>query len=296
LELVPELTPSRRDTPEDSALHDPSLRGPDETRGEVRLRVLTSLPILHQRYLFESIRQRCGRFLRNRRVPISEVSVEELASEIWKKLLGSISVREESSMLPFSQATEHPDRPEQDGRVIWLIEEVGGAEAISHRYEDVLRERFGRSEPYVGRRLVQTEEDDDFAGYGVQDPPSETEATSNLAWLGLVKFAEERFPSNDDVSLILKMLVRFPDLLDSFSNGKWPISEMLLLLNEIHPQPSWHADRVDNAKRRLMAWISRLKQKNGLDQTDLEALFVRISRRSGNDDPGFGSTYLERIR
>src|SRR5262249_13166004 len=48
-----------------------------------------------------------------------------------------------------------PDAPERDGRVIWLIEEIGGFDAIAHRHEDILRQRFGRSQPGRGRPIVQ---------------------------------------------------------------------------------------------------------------------------------------------
>jgi hypothetical protein len=42
---------------------------------------------------------------------------------------------------------------------------------------------------------------------------------------------------------------------------------------------SWTDRRVDNAKKRLLKWISRLMQKNGLDATDLEALFAGVARQ-----------------
>ena len=59
------------------------------TRGELRLRVLRSLPQTHQRYLFEEIERLCRSYLQNRRVPASEISPKELVSEIWRKLLGT---------------------------------------------------------------------------------------------------------------------------------------------------------------------------------------------------------------
>jgi hypothetical protein len=53
---------------------------------------------------------------------------------------------------------------------------------------------------------------------------------------------------------------------------------MIDLLNHRFSPPLWTGDRVDNAKRRLVNWINRLKQKNGLDTTDLEGLFARVAR------------------
>jgi hypothetical protein len=62
--------------------------GRGASHGELRLRVLGSLPRSHQQYLFEEIRKLCVDYLRNRRVPASEMTPEELLSEVWQKLLG----------------------------------------------------------------------------------------------------------------------------------------------------------------------------------------------------------------
>jgi hypothetical protein len=56
-------------------------------------------------------------------------------------------------------------------------------------------------------------------------------------------------------------------------------------LNIRFPPPAWTSDRVDNAKRRLMNWIKRLKRKNGLDDVDLEALFARVAREQERGSP-----------
>jgi ribosomal 50S subunit-associated protein YjgA (DUF615 family) len=62
------------------------------------------------------------------------------------------------------------------------------------------------------------------------------------------------------------------------------VKKIVTLLNERFPPPTWTSDRVDNAKRRLLTWINRLMRKNGLDATDLEALFARVAReREGTD-------------
>ena len=71
-----------------------------QARAELRLRVLHSLPPKHQRYLFEEIRKLCHNFLHSQRVALSEMTSEELLSEVWQKLLGSVSVQ-----CPYSSST-----------------------------------------------------------------------------------------------------------------------------------------------------------------------------------------------
>jgi hypothetical protein len=60
--------------------------------------------------------------------------------------------------------------------------------------------------------------------------------------------------------------------------------KIVTLLKERIPPPTWNSDRVDNAKRRLLTWINRLMRKNGLDATDLEALFARVAREREDAD------------
>jgi hypothetical protein len=76
---------------------------------------------------------------------------------------------------------------------------------------------------------------------------------------------------------------KFRDVLED-SSGQWPIKVMVVMLNEHFPPPTWTGDRVDNAKRRLIKWIKGLMQKNGLDATDLEALFARVARRIESEE------------
>jgi hypothetical protein len=284
---VPDLPGSSRDTVEESALPTAEAFGdPNEARAELRLRVLKSLPFLHQRFLFQEITERCSRYLRRSAVNNSEVSVEEMLSEVWKKMLSSVSVHDENVALELERLTIDPRSPEGDGRVIWLIEEIGGAEALAHRHEDILRQRYGRYIPERGRRIVQAEDDEEFEAIGVYQPPAEVEDVSRLAWSGLIKLAERKFPPNDDVSALLQLLDQTPDLFDKAGTGKWPINDIVLGLNSLFPDATWDDDRVDNAKRRLTRWTSRLMEVNGLDQSDFEALLVRVAKRipiGGND-------------
>ena len=132
-------------------------------RGELRLRVLNSLSATHQGYLFEKMRFLCRSYLRTRRVPTSEVTAEELMSEICLKLLGTVSLDDDkteefATTLP-TEWSINPHDPEHDGRVVWLIEEIGGFDAIAHRYEDILRQRYGRVRPGRGRPTKQLDDE-----------------------------------------------------------------------------------------------------------------------------------------
>jgi len=98
-------------------------------------------------------------------------------------------------------------------------------------------------------------------------------------WHGLLLTAALQFERNDDVSMLLRLMADVPGILQNSSGGQWPVKMMVALLNDRYPSPAWSADRVDNAKRRLMNWIDRLMQTNGVDATDLEGLFARIARR-----------------
>jgi hypothetical protein len=280
--IVPDLPTSRRNTNGESASLGSDKPGDqNEARGELRLRVLNSLPILHQRYLFEEIRKRCSWYLRSRRVSGSEVTIEEMLSEVWKKLLSNISVQAESTGFPFHESSSDLIAPDRDGRVVWLIKEVGGPEALSHRHEDILRQRHGRSMAEVGRPMVQPEGDEVFEGsVGASEPPMEIAEVARLAWLGLNILAERRFSPHDDVSMLLHLFKETPDLFEETATGRWPINDIVIDLNIILPDPSWRVDRVENAKKRLVNWIAHLRRKNGLDQVDLEALLVRVAKES----------------
>ena len=160
-----------------------------------------------------------------------------------------------------------------DRRVEWLIGEIGGSEALAHRHEDILRQRFGRS-----RRLVQIE--DETAELGSAAPNQAVtlqQADADRAWRGLLATAAKHFQQHDDVSMLLRLLNDERDILEN-SSSQWPVNRIVALLNQRFPPPAWTDRRVDNAKRRLANWINRLMQKNGLDATDLEALFAGVAR------------------
>jgi len=257
---------------------------------ELRLRVLRSLPPAHQRYVFEEIRRLSRLYLRNRRVPASEVTPEELVSEIWQKLLGAVSLNNASQSLPVPLAEWSIDArlPERDGRVVWLIEQIGGLGALSHRHEDILRQRFGRSSPERGRRIVQSGIDDgpsDIASSEPEEGRVLMETDAQQVWRGLLITAGREFQPTDDVRMLLRLMADDPDILDSSSGEQWPIKMIVALLNLRFSPPPWTDRRVDNAKRRLVNWIGRLMNKNGLDAVDLEGVFARVARQHDGNQP-----------
>jgi hypothetical protein len=177
---------------------------------------------------------------------------------------------------------EHDYRlTENDGRVVWLIQEIGGFDAIAHRHEDIRRQRFGRSLPgRGGRPIVQSESQDEIELISDPDQPTLGPEEAHHVWRGLLATADQQFQRQDDVSKLLRLMDKFRDVLED-SSGQWPIKVMVVMLNEHFPPPTWTDDRVDNAKRRLVRWIKGLMQRNGLDATDLEALFAQVARRIG---------------
>src|SRR5262245_12503621 len=216
---------------------------------------------------------------------------EELLSEVWQKLLGAVSVQSEegvdSSAPDPTQVSIDADAPERDGRVVWLINEIGGSAGIAHRREDILRRRFGRASGGNGRPLVQPRSDGEFT-----EIMSDADATSGLeaadgalVWRGLLATAGLEFAPNDDLSKMLQLLAEHPEILQDSSGGQWPITTLVVRLNNRYPPRTWTSDRVDNAKRRLLNWIQRLKRKNGLDEVDLEALFARVARQQERGSP-----------
>jgi hypothetical protein len=248
----------------------------------MRLAVLWSLPIRHQTYLFEEVRKLCSGYLRRNRISAGEVEPLELVSEVWKKLLGSVSL--ETDRLPVVRAGEwstDPNAPECDGRVTWLIAEIGGSEAIGHRYEDIRRERHGRPKPGCGRPNQQLGDEGGSEETGVDpaEPGKLQNTDSRRIWRGLLATAAVDFRPDDDVSTLLRLMAEDPGILDDSPGGKWPVSLIVARLNDPLTSRRWSEDRIDNAKRRLANWIERLRRRNRLDGTDLEGLFAGVARQ-----------------
>jgi hypothetical protein len=239
------------------------------------------LPTRHQTYVFEEVRKLCSGYLRRNRISPDDVTPLELVSEVWKKLLSSVFLEMDRPLAVRPGEWSTDPAPERDGRVVWLIAEIGGSGAIGHRYEDIQRERHGRSKPGTGRPYQQPT--DEGAPEETDMQPDETggleKADSRRIWRGLLATAANDFPSDDDVSVLLNLLADDPGILSESSEGQWPVSLIVGLLNGRPTSRRWSEDHVDNAKRRLMSWIVRLKSRNRLDGTDLEAMFAKVARQ-----------------
>jgi hypothetical protein len=256
-------------------------------RGELRLQVLCSLPPMHQRYLFEEVRKLCRCYLGTRQNGASEVTTGELLSEVWQKLVSTVSVSDDEYTEPSLPSSTDP-APERDARIMWLLREIGGAAALRHRYEDILRQRHGRMLPGQGRRTVQPRDEDDLpeidSGSDAGDPLERADASTILR--GLLLTAELQFPPHDDVWMLLRVLEDDPAVLEDAPGNQWPIATMVGLLNGRFAPPPWSGDRVENAKRRLVNWVNRLKRRNGYDAVDLEGLFARVARQAETGGTG----------
>ena len=75
------------------------------------------------------------------------------------------------------------------------------------------------------------------------------------------------------------MLAKVPGVLDGSDGSRWPVGRLVTILNADFSPPPWSVDRVENAKKRLLNWVQRLMRQNGLDATDLEAVFARVARQ-----------------
>jgi len=100
------------------------------------------------------------------------VTPEELVSEVWQKIVATGSLPDDEWPQQILSLTN--PAPERDGRVTWLLGEIGGVAALAHRYEDILRQRHGRMVPGQGRRTVQHRNEnaplEDDLGYSPGDP------------------------------------------------------------------------------------------------------------------------------
>jgi hypothetical protein len=94
---VPETRISRRSGGERSA--------PAPESGTFALRVLWTLPQAHQAFVFHEIRGLCRHYLRSKPEDASEISSEELVSEVWAKLIGSITMPDPNGAIFQTQVT-----------------------------------------------------------------------------------------------------------------------------------------------------------------------------------------------
>jgi hypothetical protein len=173
------------------------------------------------------------------------------------------------------------DNPKRDERVVWLIDQVGGQQALKHRYEDIRRRLHGGKWRNNGYRQVQLETAH-IEGLSVEpDDPHHEDDVRNV-WRGLLAMAVSEFEPGADVLLVLDLMAHDYEVLGGFG-AEWPVSQMVSALNLKHPIPPWNDDRVENAKKRLKNWIVRLKRIRGLDASDLMDLFARRGRKEGQN-------------
>ena len=279
---MPELEDSIRIS-EEASPESPSVDGDGArlTLGELRLHVLRSLPRRHEQYLIQEIRKWSSAYLHDNPVAAREISPGQLVSEIWLRLIGAVVSPNEEEMFDFPTREGWSTDPAYDARVEWLIQQIGGRQALAHRCEDIRREQWGRALPEGGRRPVQPDDDGEVfeSGEGpVVDQPLQ-EADARHAWSGLVLAFNREFGQEEDASKLVRLLAQSPDVFEGSSGGRWPVSEIVHLLNNRFPPPTWTNRRVEDAKKRLVNWVKRFRRKNGLDLVDLEAFFARLARQ-----------------
>jgi hypothetical protein len=251
--------------------------------GATRLSVLNSLPRQHQDYFFEAVRNLCASYVASRGTPIVERNAEslELFSEVMAKLLGATAsgegphadANEEDEPTP--DWTAHSD-PKRDGRVSWLVAEIGGRQALAHRHEDIRRRLYGRWKE--GSYKVEQLADEHVVDLAV-DPVDPLEDEDNRrAWRGLLAAAKTEFKPNEDVSVLLDLLANDSEVQAGFGS-EWPVRQIVDTLNRRNPVRPWNDDRVDNAKKRLKGWIGRLRRKYEIEPADLMHLFAQYARK-----------------
>jgi hypothetical protein len=131
----------------------------------------------------------------------------------------------------------------------------------------------------VGRPLVQPAELPDIETDSYSDEVGLESADAVNIWRGVLITAERTFQPGDDVCKLLRMLAKVSGVLDESHGSRWPVGRLVTILNAEFSPPPWSDDRVENAKKRLLNWVQRLMRQNGLDATDLEAVFARVARQ-----------------
>jgi hypothetical protein len=250
--------------------------------GTARLSVLNSLPRQHQDYFFEAVRNLCASYVASKGTAVAQREAEslELFSEVMAKLLGATAAGDSRDGAAEGD-TPTPDwtvdnDPKRDGRVTWLIAEIGGRQALGHRHEDIRRRLYGRWKE--GGYKVDQLADEHVADLAV-DPIDPLEDEDNRrAWRGLLAAAKTEFEPTEDVSVLLDLLASDPEIQAGFGS-EWPVRQIVDTLNGRKPARPWNDDRVDNAKKRLKGWIGRIRRKYEIDPEDLMHLFAQYARK-----------------
>jgi hypothetical protein len=274
------------------------------TAGELRLALWSTLPERHRDEICRQVRRRCEAFVASAGVERSErgAAAASLMSEVIAHLLRAVSVRwdhetmeqlgeSEAGPRPWGSGMGTPPGPwaargviddedaGRDGRVLWLLDEIGNRRALAHRFEDLRRRERGGKWDGASYPFVQVEERVLQRLAGQVDPADDPLQAEDAvkAWGGLVAMVERQLGPQDDVCALVRLLAEDAGIQEEFG-AQWPIARIAEGLHRRHGGAPWSEDRVENAKRRLTRWISRLRREHGLDAVDLRALLVRTAR------------------
>lgn len=263
------------------------IKGGDRgTSAATRLRVLSSLPQRHQDYLFEVVSKLCASYIASLRISMTDREAEalELLSEVMAKLLGVAGVgvdngRGSEEELPRTELEEAiSNDPKCDARITWLVEHIGGWQGLKHRYEDILRRRYGGK--WTGDGYPHTQlKPEEIENLSVEPDDPHHDGEMRWAFMGMLAMAESLFTPDDDVLILLAIVANDTAIQDGFFGSVWPISQIVDALNKGAPSRRWDDHRVDNAKKRLNRWVTRLWRTNGGDVDDLVGLFARYGRK-----------------
>ena len=277
---------------------------------ELRLCAWSELPDAHRNEVCRQIRSRCEAFISSLRVDRSQrrSEIDKLVSEVVAHLLratslrikettmdcgplivrpgasGSSASRQSGNPLPwFEKGKINLYEPPRDARVIWIVEATCNRQALFHRYEDVRRRDRGGKWDGSGYPLVAVDDRTIEQLGGHYDPDEEgsdslKEEDARRAWEGLTQLTIHQFGADDDIVALVDVLATDSDTQESFGS-QWPVGKIARALNARRPLAPWNDDRVDNAKRRLIKFISRIKQLNGFDAVDLRAFLARYARQ-----------------
>lgn len=247
-----------------------------------RLSVLNSLPRQHQDYFFEAARRACAAYVASRGTPVADRESEslELFSEVMAKLLGASASGEGQHADAMDEGpkpdwTAHTD-PKLDGRVAWLVSEIGGRQALGHRHEDIRRRLYGRWRE--GSYRVDQLAEEHTVDLAVDPIDPHEDEDNRRAWRGLLAAAKSQFEPNEDVTVLLDLLASDLEIQAAFGS-EWPVRQIVDTLNQRKPARLWNDDRVDNAKKRLKGWIGRMRQTYQVEAADLMHIFAQHARR-----------------
>jgi hypothetical protein len=249
--------------------------------GTTRLSVLNSLPRQHQDHFFEAVRKLCASYVASRGTPVADRESEslELFSEVMAKLLGATASGEGQHAKDGEDTkpdwTAHKD-PKQDGRVAWLVAEIGGRTALAHRHEDIRRRLYGRWKE--GSYKTDQLADEHVSDLAVDPIDPHEDEDNRRAWRGLLAAAKTEFEPTEDVSVLLELLASDTEIQAAFGS-EWPVGQIVATLNGRKPARPWNDDRVDNAKKRLKGWIGRIRRDYKVDPADLMHLFAQYARK-----------------